>query len=70
MDRYMNGLRERELHPCGNLNHSYRTFLPGFLWRIILICLVQSPYLVQLRILPCVCMHLLAKTNSTNEAYG
>ena len=31
------------------------TFLPSFLWPIIFIGLVYSPYLVYLRFLPCVC---------------
>ena len=38
----------------GNLKHFYGIFLPNFLWLVILICLVHSPYLVHLRILPCV----------------
>ena len=32
----------------------YGAFLPSFLWPLILICLVHSPSLVYLRILPCV----------------
>ena len=46
--------------PCGSLNFFYRWFLLSVLWPIILICLVPSPYLISLGILPCVCMHLLA----------
>ena len=46
------------------------SFLLGFLWLIILICLVHSPYLVYLRILPCVHMHLLAKMDPTTKTYG
>lgn len=42
--------------------------LPGFLWPIVLLCLVLSLYLVYLRVLPCV--HLLAKMDSREEAYG
>ena len=61
---------ERESHPHGSLNHLYGTFLLGFLWPIILICLVQSLYLVHLRILPCAHTHLLAKMDSSEEAYG
>ena len=61
---------ERELRPRGSLNHFYGAFLLGFLWPIILICLVQSPYSVYLRILPCVRAHLLAKMDSSEEAYG
>ena len=45
-------------------------FIPGFLWLFILICLVQSPYLVYLRILPCVYMPLLAKVDSSEEECG
>ena len=70
VDRHTGILREVESCFHGSLNHLYRAFLPGFLWPIILICLVQSPYLVYLRMLPCVCTHLLAKMNSTEEAYG
>ena len=40
--------------PCGSLNHLYGALLPGFLWPVILLCLVLSPYLVYLRVLPCV----------------
>ena len=57
---------ERESHPRGSLNHFYA----GFLWPIILICLVQSPYLAYLRIFPCVRAHLLAKMDSTEETCG
>ena len=55
MDRHTGRLRGTvpELHPCGGLNHLYETFLLVFLWLVILICLVHSPYLVYLRILPC-----------------
>ena len=55
---------------CGSLNHLYGAFLPDFLWPTILICPVQSPYLVSLRILPRVYMHFLGKMDSTEEAYG
>ena len=41
-----------------------------FSWPIILTCLVQSPYLVYLRILPCVCTYHLVKMDSTKEVYG
>ena len=43
-----------ESHPCSSLNYFYGIFLPGFVWPGILICLVHSPHLVYLRILPCV----------------
>ena len=42
----------------------------GFPLASHLICLVHSPYLVHLRILPDVCMHLLAKMALTTKAYG
>ena len=61
---------ERELCPGGSFNHFYGVFLPVLLWTIILIYLVHSPYLAYLRVLPCVCSHLLAKMDSTKEAYG
>lgn len=56
-------------HPCGRLNHLHGAFLLGFFLSGLLICLIQSPYLVYLRILPCVCKHLLEKMDSTKEAY-
>ena len=52
------GERGAESQPNGSLNYFYGTFLPGFLWPVILICLVHCPYVVYLRILPRVCMHL------------
>ena len=61
---------ERESRPRGSLNHFYWSFLLCFFWPVILLCLVLSPYLVYLRVLPCVCVHLLAKTDSSEEAYG
>ena len=66
MDRFS----ERELRPHGTLKHFYGAFLLGFLWPITLLCLVLSLYLVYLRVLPCVHMHLLAKMDSSEEAYG
>ena len=44
--------RWTESHPPGCLIHFCGAFLLGFLWPVILICLVLSPYLVYLRILP------------------
>ena len=46
--------RERvsELRPWGNLYYFYRTSLLYFLWPIILIHLVHSPYLTYLRVFP------------------
>ena len=58
---------ERESHPRGSLNHFYGTFFLGFLWPIILLCLVLSLYLVYLRVLLCVHMHLSAKMDSSEE---
>ena len=53
-----------------SFSHFYGAFLLGFFWQIILIRQIQSPYLVYLRILPCVRVHLSAKMESTEEAYG
>ena len=50
--------RLRELRPRDSLIHFYETFLPGFLWPIISICLVLGMYLVYLRSLPCLCTSL------------
>ena len=46
------GERVTESHPRGSLNYFNGIFLPVFIWPIILICLVHSPYLVYLRLLP------------------
>ena len=69
MDRHTGGLRWRvaELHSRGSLNYLYGALL-GFLWPIILICLLQSSYLIRLSILACVYTHLLAKMYSTEDA--
>ena len=56
--------------PHGCLNHFYGVFLLGFLWPITVICLVHSPQLVDLKILLCECMHLLAKMDFTEKASG
>lgn len=40
--------------PAGSLNHIYGALLQGFFWSIILICVVLSPFVVYLMILPCV----------------
>ena len=42
--------------------------LLGFLWPVILICLVHSPYVVYLRILPCLYVYLLVKMDLTKKA--
>ena len=52
------------------LNLYYGAFLLAFFWPVISICLVASTYLVYLRILSYVHMHLLAKMDSTKEASG
>ena len=69
VDRHMGGLRARaaEVHQNCSLNYFYKALLPGFLWPIILICLIHSSYLVNLRILPCVHMHLLARLDFTEK---
>ena len=54
MHEYISRLPQLHLH--SSLNHLYGAFLPGFLWPIILICLVHTPCLVYLRIFPCVHM--------------
>ena len=70
VDRYTGRLRDRfaELRPGGGLNHFYAACLPGFLWPIILLCLVLSLHLVCLRVLQCVRAHLLTKMDSSKEA--
>ena len=42
----------------------------GFLWPVIFLCLVLSPYLVYLRVLPYGCAHLLAKMDFSEEGFG
>ena len=44
-------------------------FLPGFLWPVIVICLLHSPYLVYLGIPPCGHLHLFTKMDSRNIAW-
>ena len=61
---------ERELHPRDTLNHLHGVILLGFLWPVILLCLVLNPYLVYLRILPCVRMHLVAKMDASKRLVG
>ena len=70
VDRHTWTQRVAECMPQGGLNHFYGALLLDFLWPIVLICLVQSPYLVYLRILPCVHTQLSGKKDSTSEAYG
>ena len=54
LDTQADSGRERvtESHPHGSLNCFYWASLLGFLQPIILICLVHSPYLIYLRVLP------------------
>ena len=58
MNRHTWAGSERESCPRGSLNHFCGAFLLGFLWPIILLCLVLSLYLVYLRVLPSVHAHL------------
>ena len=59
-----------EVHPHGSLNHSYGAFLPDFLRPITLFCLMQSPYLIYLKILRGRRTQLLAEMDSMAKAYG
>ena len=54
----------------GGLNHIHGAFLLVFIWRVILICLAHNPCLIYLRILSCVCLHLLAKMDFTRKSSG
>ena len=56
---------ERELSSRGSFSHFYGAFLPGFLWPVILLCLVPSLYLVYFRNLLWGHAQLLAKLDST-----
>ena len=60
---------ERESCPCGSLNHLYGAFLLGFLWSIILLCLVVVRIWFISGSSP-VCVRLLAKMDSSEEVYG
>ena len=72
VDKYTGRLTGRvpELHPRGSVNYVCGAFLLVFLRPIILICLVHSLYLVYLRILSCVRMHLSVKTDATEKLSG
>jgi len=70
VDRHPGRLRVPELHPHGSLNYFYGLFLMDFPLANHLICLVHSPHLIALGIFPCVCMHLLAKMDFTEEVCG
>ena len=59
-----------DLCPHSGLNCLHGAFLLGFLWPIILICLVLSLYLAYLRVLLWVHVYLLAKMDSSEESYG
>ena len=70
IDRNRLSGRILESHLCSSLNYLYVAFLLGFLWPIFLICLVQSPYLVYLRI-PTMCAHAsLSQMDSTEKVSG
>ena len=70
LDTWVDSESERVAESCPHysLNYFYAALL-SFLWSIILIYLVHSLYLVYLRIVTCVHMHLLAKMDSTEKAY-
>ena len=73
MDRPMSRLKGEKLL-SRTLMAVWITFMEHFFWvsfwPFILICLVHSPCLVFLRFLPCVPRHVLAKTESIEEAVG
>ena len=54
VDRHIGGLRDRVAPLWCDLNHFCGAFLPGFLWPIVLLCLVLRSYLIFLRVLACV----------------
>ena len=60
---------EKESHVCGSLDHLHGAVLPGFRWPVILFPGFES-CLEQHSILPCVCVHLLAKLDSSTEGCG
>ena len=70
IDIRANSGRVTESRPHSGLNYFYGAFLLGFIWPIILICLVHSPDWMYLRILPCVHVHLLAKMHYTTKAWS
>ena len=61
VDRHMGGLREQ----FESLSWGISSGFP-----LTDLCLVLSLYLVYLRVLPCVHVHLLANMDSSEEAYG
>ena len=64
-------IRKKKYSTCRQTqNHFNGAFPPGFLWPIILLCLVLSLYLVYFRILPSRRVPLSAKMDSREEAYG
>ena len=69
MERHTGRLREKECSPRGSLSYFYGTCLLGFLWPFTLLGLLLI-YLVHPRILLSMHMCLLAKTDSSKEAYG
>ena len=63
----MGGLRESCSH--GSLNYLHGGTSSGFPWPVILLCPVPSLYLVYSSTRPHVCALLLAKMDSSKEAY-
>ena len=47
---WLSGGLKGKVRSCDSSSHSYGAFLLVFLWQIIFLCLVQSPYLVYLRV--------------------
>ena len=68
MDRHIGGVRDS--HPFSSLNHFTWGMSFRFPLAIILLCLILSLYLVYVRVLPCVHVHLLAKIDSIKDVYG
>ena len=61
IDGHMGRLKESCAFSLFGLNHLCGAFLLGFLWPVILLCLVLSLYLVYLGVLLCVHAYLLGK---------
>ena len=67
VDRHPDRLRDS--CPCVRLNRLHGASRLGFLWPAVLLCLVLSLHLVYFKDLACVFVYLLAKTDSSEEAY-
>lgn len=67
MARHTAGLTES--HSSGSLNHLWGHFFLVSFQPIILTCLILSPCLVYLRVLPCVHASL-SQDGSSEEGYG